>query len=130
MTSYRFRKVGGYSKSVPDQLLRDLQELDLLVEKLSVAAGIPGPQGPSGPTGADGAAGEAGSDGAQGLAGASGLSAYQIAVVFGFLGTEEEWLESLEATAEINPDDRGFINTDHGLITEPASFTVDYGSIA
>lgn len=30
-----------------------------------------------------------------------GLSAYEIAVKNGFVGTEEEWLESLKATAEM-----------------------------
>jgi len=43
-----------------------------------------GPQGP------------AGADGAQGPAGADGLSAYEIAVNNGFVGTESEWLASLE----------------------------------
>lgn len=41
----------------------------------TIAAGTPGPQGPQGPP---------------------GLSAYEIAVLHGYVGTEEEWLESLQ----------------------------------
>lgn len=55
--------------------------------------GIQGEQGPQGPAGNDGAAGMPGADGAQG---ADGLSAYEIAVANGFVGTELEWLASLE----------------------------------
>lgn len=45
-----------------------------------------GPKGPPGPTGPRGTRGRDGSDGA---------SAYQLAVDNGFVGTEEEWLDSL-----------------------------------
>ena len=34
--------------------------------------------------------------------GQQGLSAYQIAVANGFVGTEEEWLESLKAIASLS----------------------------
>lgn len=53
----------------------------------------------SGPPGVDGAPGEDGVDGlpgADGADGADGKSAYEIAVENGFVGTEEEWLDSLK----------------------------------
>lgn len=60
-------------------------------------------EGPEqGQQGADGDAGEAGADGADGAPGADGedgadgLSAYQIAVNYGYEGTVQEWLASLE----------------------------------
>jgi hypothetical protein len=49
--------------------------------------------GLQGPAGADGAPGPAGNNGADG---SDGLSAYEIAVVNGFAGTELDWLASLE----------------------------------
>lgn len=45
----------------------------------------PGPEGPEGPQGPQGQ---------QGPIGADGLSAYEVAVKNGFVGTEEEWLNS------------------------------------
>lgn len=59
-------------------------------------AGPQGPQGPAGATGSAGADGTAGSDGADGT---DGLSAYAIAVLGGFVGTEEQWLASLVGPA-------------------------------
>ena len=69
------------------------------------AAGSVGPQGPIGQTG---------SSGAQGLPGQPGLSAYQIAVNNGFVGTEAEWLASLRgATGPAGPQgSRGPAGTD------------------
>lgn len=52
--------------------------------------GATGPQGPTGPAGADG------SNGTNGTNGNDGLSAYELAVVNGFTGTEVQWLASLE----------------------------------
>lgn len=52
--------------------------------------------GPKGDTGDTGPAGADGADGATGPAGADGLSAYQVALANGFVGTEIEWLASLE----------------------------------
>ena len=60
------------------------------------AAGPTGPQGPEGPPGADGVPGVDGADGADGNDGAPGLSAYQVALANGFVGTEAEWLASLQ----------------------------------
>jgi hypothetical protein len=56
--------------------------------------GLTGPEGPQGPIGETG---PAGADGAPGADGADGLSAYEVAVANGFVGTESEWLESLQA---------------------------------
>lgn len=51
-----------------------------------------GKQGPIGETGPQGDPGLNGTDGADGT---DGVSAYQVAVDNGFVGTEEEWLDSL-----------------------------------
>lgn len=50
-------------------------------------------EGPPGADGADGA------DGAPGADGEDGLSAYELAVAGGFVGTQSAWLESLEGPA-------------------------------
>ena len=52
-----------------------------------------GPEGPPGPPGADGAPGADST--VPGPDGADGKSAYEIAVENGFVGTEQEWLDSL-----------------------------------
>lgn len=72
--------------------------------------GVTGPAGGSGAAGADGATGPAGADGAAGAAGADGpdgadgMSAYEIAVDSGFVGTEEEWVASLQAPGPASGD--------------------------
>jgi hypothetical protein len=60
-----------------------------------------GLRGLTGAPGADGAAGTDGTDGADGEDGADGASAYDIAVANGFVGTEQEWLDSFGGTADI-----------------------------
>lgn len=57
--------------------------------------GPEGIQGPKGDTGDTGPAGATGPQGEQGPQGANGFSAYQVAQIEGFTGTEEEWLASL-----------------------------------
>ena len=65
--------------------------------------GATGAQGATGDTGATGAQGPQGNPGQQGLTGATGatgaqgISAYQVALNNGFVGTEAEWLASLAA---------------------------------
>lgn len=65
--------------------------------------GATGAQGATGDTGATGAQGPQGNPGQQGLTGATGatgaqgISAYQVALNNGFVGTEAEWLTSLAA---------------------------------
>ena len=61
--------------------------------------GIPGRDGrdgKDGKQGIQGVAGRDGIDGKDGIDGTNGKSAYEIAVDNGFVGTEEEWLESLK----------------------------------
>lgn len=71
----------------PDEVdLAKLQELD---PDTPDYVAVPGPQGPAGQ------AGTAGADGQDGAPGAAGPSAYQVAVIEGFAGTEAEWLASL-----------------------------------
>ena len=60
------------------------------LESLKGEKGDTGAQGEKGETGAQGEKGETGAQGAD------GLSAYQLALENGFVGTEEEWLESLK----------------------------------
>jgi hypothetical protein len=61
---------------------------------LAGAAGADGDVGPQGP------AGPAGAEGAEGAAGVDGKSAFEVAVESGFVGTEAEWLASLQASSE------------------------------
>jgi hypothetical protein len=66
-----------------------------------------GPQGATGATGPQGEIGEQGQTGPQGATGAAGpqgeagLSAYDIATNNGFVGTEQEWLESLSGSTSL-----------------------------
>jgi hypothetical protein len=54
--------------------------------------GEAGPQGPKGDTGPQGEIGLTGNNGIQGV---DGKSAYQVATDNGFVGTEQEWLDSI-----------------------------------
>lgn len=54
--------------------------------------GVAGPQGPQGP---EGERGRDGANGQDGLNGVNGLSAYEIALKNGFVGTEKQWLQYL-----------------------------------
>ncbi|WP_295218394.1 hypothetical protein [Ruminococcus sp.] len=58
--------------------------------------GINGKDGADGAPGQDGIDGQNGADGHDGVNGIDGKSAYEIAVANGFIGTESEWLESLQ----------------------------------
>lgn len=58
--------------------------------------GPQGPQGDTGPMGPAGPQGATGATGPQGDQGLTGLSAYQVAQLNGFTGTEAEWLASLQ----------------------------------
>ena len=63
--------------------------------------GVPGPQGPVGPEGPQGATGDpgptgaAGADGTDGADGSDGLTAYEIWLLEGNAGTEQDFLDSL-----------------------------------
>lgn len=60
------------------------------------ADGLPGTKGDTGATGATGADGFPGAKGERGQDGENGKSAYEIAVVNGYVGNEEQWLASLK----------------------------------
>lgn len=133
----RFRRIGEYDF---EELLKDLRdfESEMLGVKDEVdGGGLVGPQGPPGVKGEPGdrstVPGPTGAAGANGLDGSAGLSAYEIAVQNGFEGDEQEWLDSLQATAsDISGyrDDWGFINTDWGSVTDSVvSGTEDYGAL-
>lgn len=62
----------------------------------SPASDVPGPEGPQGPPGPQGPQGEPGPAGADGQDGVDGLSAYEIWLNEGNVGTEEEFLDSLQ----------------------------------
>ncbi len=66
--------------------------------------GAPGNNGATGATGENGIDGIDGSNGTNGADGADGLSAYTIAVNNGFIGTEAEWLLSLQGPAGSDGD--------------------------
>lgn len=77
------------------------------VQGLVGGSGATGSTGPVGSTGATGIEGPVGSTGIQGATGPTGLtggtgatgySAYEIAVQHGFVGTEQEWLDSIVYT--------------------------------
>ena len=81
--------------------IKDGNEFDVDAYEISSAVilyakGDKGDQGDRGPTGPRGPVGPAGPRGFRGEDGQDGLSAYQIAVEQGFVGTEEEWLLSLK----------------------------------
>ena len=61
--------------------------------------GATGPQGNTGATGATGPTGPQGPQGPQGNDGNHGNSAYEIAVAEGFVGTQSEWIASVEGVA-------------------------------
>lgn len=62
------------------------------------AQGPKGDQGNTGPTGATGPAGPTGPTGPAGPTGDEGLSAYQVALLNGFVGSEAAWVASLAST--------------------------------
>lgn len=80
--------------------------------------GVQGPAGEMGPQGPRGLRGAKGDPGAPGADGIPGLSAYDLAVQNGFVGTEQEWLASLTGKpvvgsvfiTDINP-----VNTDDNV---------------
>ena len=90
------------------------------------APGAPGATGPAGPPGVDGLPG---ADGAPGVDGKPGLSAYEIAVANGFVGTEQEWLDSLvgddgapgPSAVSADPGNAAVISANDGLIYVPTA---------
>ena len=64
-----------------------------VIENKIAAGGLTGPRGLKGDTGDQGARG---TDGTNGTDGANGLSAYELAVSQGFVGSLSDWLDSLK----------------------------------
>jgi len=60
-----------------------MENIDIIVEEKVIEVTVDGGRGP------------AGIQGERGLTGSTGASAYAIAIANGFVGTEEEWIESL-----------------------------------
>jgi autotransporter adhesin len=65
--------------------------------------GLQGLKGDKGDQGLQGLNGDKGDQGLQGLKGDQGFSAYQVAANNGFVGTEQQWLDSLAGSGENNP---------------------------
>ena len=103
--------------------------------------GIQGPQGVKGVDGVDGAVtfeelteeqrlelkGDKGDTGPQGVKGNDGLSAYEIAINHGYIGTEEEWSKSINNNSlyldDYKPDKTGVIPS--GSIIQNALDTME-----
>lgn len=94
----------GYTVPDPVTGLKHLWAWDSVNEEWEDIGQIQGPQGPEGPDGLQGPEGPQGPTGAQGPKGdkgdagndgADGDSAYQVAVDEGFVGTKQDWLDSL-----------------------------------
>ena len=78
--------------------------------------GVDGKDGADGVNGKDGTDGKDGRDGSDGKDGENGLSAYEIALKNGFVGTESEWLDSLkgkDGIDGISPEVSGFATTEY-----------------
>lgn len=68
----------------------------------TVFQGPQGDPGPPGVDGQDGAPGPKGDPGDPGADGADGLSAYEVAVANGFVGSEQDWLDSFNIITSVN----------------------------
>ncbi len=84
-----------------------------LTEWLNSLKGTDGKDGVDGKDGADGLNGKDGADGRNGTDGKDGLSAYEIAIQNGFIGTESEWLASLRGKDGNSPEVSGFATTEY-----------------
>ena len=87
-----------------------------LTEWLNSLKGADGKDGVDGKNGIDGANGKDGINGKDGADGKDGLSAYEIALKNGFVGTESEWLDSLkgkDGADGTSPEVSGFATTEY-----------------
>ena len=84
-----------------------ISEIDNIIAGIELLEGAEGPQGPQGPVGPVGPTG---------AMGATGLSAYQIAVSEGFIGTEVEWLTSISFPTA-STDGLYLVSVDGGVTT-------------
>lgn len=85
LSAYEIAKENGFVGTVYEWL-KNLKGID----------GLPGKDGIDGENGHDGR------DGADGEPGTNGQSAYEIALSHGFIGTEQEWLDSLKAVVDLS----------------------------
>ena len=74
---------------------------------------LKGADGKDGVNGKDGIDGKDGADGRNGTDGKDGLSAYEIALKNGFVGTESEWLDSLKGKDGNSPEVSSFATTEY-----------------
>lgn len=98
-----------------------------MTDFLSSLKGEQGPQGEKGEDGEQGIQGERGNDGND------GKSAYQIAIDNGFVGTEQEWLESLKGADGSDgtaADVSGKIDNGGGVAKEVALTKAEYNALA
>lgn len=87
-----------------------------LTEWLNSLKGTDGKDGVDGKNGIDGVNGKDGINGEDGTNGKDGLSAYEIAVQNGFIGTESEWLSSLKGKDGVDgnsPEVSSFATTEY-----------------
>ena len=84
-----------------------------LTEWLNSLKGADGKDGVDGKNGIDGANGKDGINGKDGADGKDGLSAYEIALKNGFVGTESEWLDSLKGKDGNSPEVSGFATMEY-----------------
>lgn len=140
-----------------DRLMKDLHDFENEVIQLTKRANSGGDIGPPGPQGSPGTQGSTGQQGIQGIPGAAGinglsayeiafyvsgfrgtveqwllslqgLSAYQVAVRNGFVGTEAQWIQYLKNSQQV--DDYGLIDVDYKYIAmEPNEEMEDLGMI-
>ena len=78
--------------------------------------GIDGAQGAPGEPGKDGAQGTPGEPGKDGASGADGKSAYQIAVEYGYQGTEQEWIAQFSGKVSEDGIISAFVDDNYHLI--------------
>ncbi len=99
----------------------------------SGANGTNGAHGAPGKDGADGEDGKDGADGADGAAGAPGApgkSAYEIAVEYGYQGSEQEWIEQFSGKIGEDRIVSAFVDENYHLILVRADGThVDAGYV-
>ena len=107
--------LSAYELAVQSGFIGTLAEWLVSLKGADGKDGADGKNGIDGKNGADGINGADGKDGTNGKDGANGLSAYEIAVQYGFKGTESEWLESLKGESG-DPIDESKFATNTALI--------------
>ena len=86
------------------------------LDSLKGEQGAPGQNGSDGAAGVDGAQGAPGQDGANGADGTPGKSAYEIAVEYGYEGSEQEWISQFFGKVGEDGIVSAFVNDKYHLI--------------